>query len=276
VDEHAAFRAAVLAQPEADEPRLVYADWLEERGEPRGEFIRVQVELAGLPHCAAPGGWFECGGCRPCQFRSREAELLAAHDEEWSTADLGGLSGGAAWPHTYRRGFLERLELSAAEWLAHAAALLAAVPLREVGLTTWPIVNLLASFRVRLSAGGVNWDLSRPCDLPLRSPAARTALAAEWGPRDGRPGVGFTMLRRPTRSESFMFGPPLGGPPVHFEPWARLPRGVFIDPPYLEILPVPEPPTTPPVRERRRNTRRPDWLDGENRRAQHRQGRGRR
>ena len=42
-----ALLAAVLADPDADLPRLVYADWLEERGEAeRAEFIRVQVELA--------------------------------------------------------------------------------------------------------------------------------------------------------------------------------------------------------------------------------------
>jgi uncharacterized protein (TIGR02996 family) len=29
---------AVLASPDDDTPRLVYADWLEERGDPRGEF----------------------------------------------------------------------------------------------------------------------------------------------------------------------------------------------------------------------------------------------
>src|SRR6202011_4453577 len=39
---------AILDAPEDDAPRLIYADWLEERGEPRGEFIRIQCELARL------------------------------------------------------------------------------------------------------------------------------------------------------------------------------------------------------------------------------------
>lgn len=42
--------SAIWDQPYGDTPRLVYADWLQETGEPanvgRAEFIRVQCELA--------------------------------------------------------------------------------------------------------------------------------------------------------------------------------------------------------------------------------------
>jgi uncharacterized protein (TIGR02996 family) len=45
--------AAVIAHPDDDAPRLVFADWLEEHGTKvdvaRAEFIRVQCELARLP-----------------------------------------------------------------------------------------------------------------------------------------------------------------------------------------------------------------------------------
>ncbi len=44
-----AFLLAIRETPHDDTPRLVYADWLEERGDPRSEFIRVQCELAQLP-----------------------------------------------------------------------------------------------------------------------------------------------------------------------------------------------------------------------------------
>lgn len=41
---------AILEKPEDDAPRLIYADWLEEDGQPeRAEFIRVQCELARCP-----------------------------------------------------------------------------------------------------------------------------------------------------------------------------------------------------------------------------------
>jgi uncharacterized protein (TIGR02996 family) len=47
-----ALLAAVWASPHDDLPRLVYADWLDETGDPakaaRAEFIRVQCELARL------------------------------------------------------------------------------------------------------------------------------------------------------------------------------------------------------------------------------------
>lgn len=42
-----AFLRTIIANPSEDGPRLVFADWLEENGESeRGEFIRVQIELA--------------------------------------------------------------------------------------------------------------------------------------------------------------------------------------------------------------------------------------
>src|SRR5262249_36968134 len=39
-DPHRAFLDAILEAPEDDAVRLIYADWLEEQGDPRGEFIR--------------------------------------------------------------------------------------------------------------------------------------------------------------------------------------------------------------------------------------------
>jgi uncharacterized protein (TIGR02996 family) len=43
----AALLAAIVAHPDEDTPRLMYADWLDESGEgARAEFIRVQCELA--------------------------------------------------------------------------------------------------------------------------------------------------------------------------------------------------------------------------------------
>src|SRR5262245_34100031 len=44
----AGFLQAVLDSPEDDALRLVYADWLEERGDPRGEYLRCQCARAGL------------------------------------------------------------------------------------------------------------------------------------------------------------------------------------------------------------------------------------
>jgi uncharacterized protein (TIGR02996 family) len=43
------FLRALLAAPEDDALRLVYADWLEERGDPRGEYLRCRCARAALP-----------------------------------------------------------------------------------------------------------------------------------------------------------------------------------------------------------------------------------
>ena len=44
-----AFLAEILAAPDDDAPRMVFADWLEDNGDPqRAEFVRAQVRLAGM------------------------------------------------------------------------------------------------------------------------------------------------------------------------------------------------------------------------------------
>src|SRR5262245_15136360 len=52
-EEDAAFLAAVLSDPDDTATRLVYADWLEERGDLRGEFLRVLVQI-DRPAAPAP------------------------------------------------------------------------------------------------------------------------------------------------------------------------------------------------------------------------------
>lgn len=41
-----AFLQAIVDDPTEYLPRLVFADWLDEQGDPRGELIRVEAELA--------------------------------------------------------------------------------------------------------------------------------------------------------------------------------------------------------------------------------------
>lgn len=49
-----AFTAAVLAHPGDDGPKLVWADWLEEHGDPRGEWLRfATIEFAQAVRAAA-------------------------------------------------------------------------------------------------------------------------------------------------------------------------------------------------------------------------------
>src|SRR5262245_33042590 len=65
---------AIFENPTDDGARLVFADWLEEQGDPRGEFIRLQIERQRQPTADADG-------LRP--FVRREDELLAAHGRLW-------------------------------------------------------------------------------------------------------------------------------------------------------------------------------------------------
>ena len=44
MSEEAAFLSAISAAPEDDTARLVYADWLEERSDPRAEYLRLEVQ----------------------------------------------------------------------------------------------------------------------------------------------------------------------------------------------------------------------------------------
>src|SRR5262245_12486953 len=99
---HEPFLSAILANQVDDAPRLCYADWLVRQGDPRGEFIRLQVALAGMPE----------DNLRRQNLRERERELLERHKQEWS-GPLGDLAG----PVEFRRGFVERVELPAEQFL---------------------------------------------------------------------------------------------------------------------------------------------------------------
>src|SRR4051794_22570375 len=102
------FLQAILANPDDVVPRLVYADWLEERGDPRGEFIRLQCKLAHTPDSDP----------RVLPLRERESELLEIHHQTW----LGPLS---RWTDfwRFRRGFVEEVSMEAENFLEHATSL---------------------------------------------------------------------------------------------------------------------------------------------------------
>jgi uncharacterized protein (TIGR02996 family) len=96
----------IVAEPDQDGPRLRYADWLEKRSDPRGEFIRVQCALSDVEELGKPTA--KEGG-RVAQLRKRQKALLETHFAEW-TAAIGELT---PTPETaeFRRGMLYRLEL---------------------------------------------------------------------------------------------------------------------------------------------------------------------
>ncbi len=68
-----AFLDAILANPNDDETRLVYADWLEERGDPRAEFLRAETAAARMPEKDR----------RRAPLEQRMRELRPSLDAEW-------------------------------------------------------------------------------------------------------------------------------------------------------------------------------------------------
>jgi uncharacterized protein (TIGR02996 family) len=149
-----ALLAAVLAEPDDDLPRLVYADWLDENGRPeRAEFVRVQVELARFPdryfvpwtfpvvrtreeaqrEAREYTGWT----ARVDELRAREQTLLALHREAWlAPLKQKGEPFQAVGTHGgFRRGFVEVVWMPASWFVLRAEALFRRVPARELRVT---------------------------------------------------------------------------------------------------------------------------------------------
>jgi uncharacterized protein (TIGR02996 family) len=155
---HEGFLAAILAEPEEDAHRLVYADWLEDNGDPgRAEFIRAGVEVArtGCHDCPTPvrraGGathaWrtLPCGLCRFCRPMIRARKLMnggrhTAHFpflSEFATAlNLSRDPWDCPGPwFLFRRGFVAEVTLACDQWMRHGRALVRAAPLERAGLS---------------------------------------------------------------------------------------------------------------------------------------------
>jgi uncharacterized protein (TIGR02996 family) len=115
---------AILDKPEDDDLRLVYADWLEEHGDPaRAEFIRVQIQLARLSF----------DDDRREELSLREADLLAEHEAAW-TAPFGPLKGISVDPREgFERGLVTRVFVrGVAPLRRHAESLFRLAPVTRV------------------------------------------------------------------------------------------------------------------------------------------------
>ena len=95
MNDHTAFIEAIRANP-ADAPlRLVYADWLEERGDPRGEFLRLQSVLNEL---LSTGQDSANRRARSLQARLRDlrwaidADWLAVIEPHWWEGEMDGVN----------------------------------------------------------------------------------------------------------------------------------------------------------------------------------------
>jgi uncharacterized protein (TIGR02996 family) len=115
----AALLRTIRDDPDDDTARLVYADLVEEEGNPaRGEFVRVQVALARTPE----------GDPARAALEDREHDLLAEHEEHWLGADPAA-NGLAEWE--WERGFVREVAATPTFLLNEGADLLAAHPVRR-------------------------------------------------------------------------------------------------------------------------------------------------
>lgn len=126
------FIAAICRNPDDEAARNAYHDWLEERGDPRGEFIRVQCALAEPSKC--PQHPHEpCADNDVGLHRCRERELLEkcwigwgpwGPGPSWPVSLIGGwgcsnllqtkvVSGNFV---TFRRGFVESITCTLRDW----------------------------------------------------------------------------------------------------------------------------------------------------------------
>lgn len=136
----AALEAAIALDLEDRSAYEVYADWLVERDDPRGEWIHVELALEDRPDDA--------------ELVARRTELLARHEGTW----CGALSSSGYWPTRpivvrWRRGFMARVEI-ASQYESDEAALI----YRE--LAGLPAAALLTELRIGVacSYGGADDD----------------------------------------------------------------------------------------------------------------------
>ena len=114
-----AFLAAIAAAPDDDTPRLVFADWLDERAQgddsARAALIRAQCQSEHL----APG-------TKPRRALEKQAKaILKEHGGRWTRA-LRDANLVREWE--FRRGFLDGVEMSATTFAQKAKELFALAP----------------------------------------------------------------------------------------------------------------------------------------------------
>jgi uncharacterized protein (TIGR02996 family) len=195
----AAFIRAIAAAPDDDAPRLVYADYLEETGDPakaaRAEFIRVQIEKARL--VPDTPRWTE--------LWHRDTALL-----EWARqwrAELPIVQGVRYWG--FIRGFVEKIDAyNADQFVVAARTIFDSTPVRRLWIDDLSSVQVAALVAID--------RLSDVCELELEinDPDTQTLdVLSDRGPWSSLRHLGVFVRNLP---DTF-----------RFEKSARRLRGVF-------------------------------------------------
>jgi uncharacterized protein (TIGR02996 family) len=153
----------VLKRPDDDEPRLVLADWLQQHGDPRGELIALQCQLAAVPE--------DERGLAELDLVARCKKLISEH----------GLSWLEGWPvdaiPDFERGFPHHLAAPSYQVAQHAAHLFTAAPtLNAVTLNDEDPRLWRSGFAAFLVARGI--ERLRKLSLPIVNGTADVAALA--------------------------------------------------------------------------------------------------
>jgi uncharacterized protein (TIGR02996 family) len=110
-----AFLSDIIENPDDDAPRLIYADWLDDNGDPdRAEFIRIQCALAR-----------DRNHPERSRLLRREAELRDKHASSWADP-----IPRFADHYQFRRGFVESMRMPVGRFLEKADEFFARQPIR--------------------------------------------------------------------------------------------------------------------------------------------------
>jgi uncharacterized protein (TIGR02996 family) len=244
-DEQLALLQQIRTHPDDDLSRLVYADWLEERGEqPMAELIRCHIERERLdPNSAQHFGLLMHAGM-----------LLAQHRDRW-TAEWNRRFGVTGVE--FARGIPEEVELPIGRFAGVADELFATFPVRHVMLTG--VATLAALRRLRMPpevlrsatipwainphlTWGGQWLHSRPrCTFTVLHPAPdklepalgvgrwRILCPAAWSAPDlGLEEAYFTRFNQFTEEATLLgelrLATRLFNVPAEFERWCPVPN----------------------------------------------------
>jgi uncharacterized protein (TIGR02996 family) len=219
---YAALEQALVEDPDDLAAHMAYADFLQERGDPRGEFISVQLALEDP--------------ARPPRDRVRleahEQELLAAHAREWLGDLAPHLLDSPAHAFRLARGWLWRLVVRRDNGgLARAVVLAPQVRLlRELIVEEDP--------RLREQRGSADWPSPStalcPTDLLARSPWLGNVRVLQVGEQPERddfrcfsgyaysPGLPALVARLPRVEELHLFTKRYDPVPVFAQALPRL------------------------------------------------------
>jgi len=206
------FLKVILDDPADDTPRLVYADWLDERGDnlnrpadkARARFIRLQVEYARQE----PEGWK--GALKAGELKSQDSiaefgeqraaasrqinELLTKWRDRWSprpSRRVGSTSSGVGHELEFARGFPDVLTIQPLVGtdvvLPFVRGCLQAAPISEVN---WRVqegeTGLVENWSLRIWRSSRHWFLREHC--------ARTSAGLRFG--NSRAGLRFGNSRQ--------------------------------------------------------------------------------